>query len=127
MAEKTDLAQAKRLPDGFDVLDHVGDGVLLGILELRRLTRTPLVDEHEPTGAHERQQEWKKVIVRSSWAPVDDHQRCAVPNRLVVDQSAVAVHEAILDGKQVRGLGSLGSTSQTSGADEQEDREAGSH
>src|SRR5450759_3700411 len=122
MAEKTDLAQAKRLADGFDVLDHVGDGVLLGILDLRRLARSALVNEHEPAGAHERQQVRKKVIVRSSWAAVDDHQRWAVPHGLVVDQSAVAVHEAILDGKQVRGLGSLGRTSQTSGADEQEDR-----
>src|SRR5450759_2955755 len=122
MAEKTDLAQAKRLADGFDVLDHIRDGVLLGILELRRLPGAALVDEHESAGAHERQQVRKEVIVRCSGAAVDDHQGRAASYRQVIDQSAVAVHETLLDGKQVRGLGSLGRTSQTSGADEQEDR-----
>ncbi len=127
MTEKTDLAQVKRLADGFDVLDHVGEGLVPGIFEFGRLAGAALVDEHEPAGAHERQQVRKEVIVRGTGSAVDDHQGRAASYTLVVDQSAVAVHEALLDGKQVQGLGGLGRTSQTSGANEEEDKQAGSH
>lgn len=65
--------------------------------------------------------------MRGTGSAVDDHQGRATPYRLVVDQSAVTVHEAVLDGEQVCGLGSLGGTNQTCGADEEEGKHAGSH
>src|SRR5690242_14640226 len=101
MTEKADLPQAERLPNGFDVLNHVGDGVLPGIVDLRRLAGAAFVDEHEPIRAHERQQVRKEVIVRGAGSAVDDHQRGASSNRLVVDQSTVTVDEAVLYGEQV--------------------------
>src|SRR6266536_200874 len=127
MAEKTDLAQAQRLANGLDVFDHVCNGVLPGLLDLRRLARTALVNEHEPVGPHERQQIRKKVIVRSSGPAVDDHQWSPASHRLVVDQSATAVHEAVLVWKQVRGLGCLGGTGETSSARDEDDKQASSH
>src|SRR5215469_855341 len=107
MTEQADLAQAEAKANGFEVFHHVVNGVLLWVFQLGRLTRAAFVDEDELVGTHQRQEIRQEVVVRSAGPTMHDYKRRAVTHNLVINQSAVAIDEALLNGVAGRFLRSL--------------------
>ena len=104
VTEESDFSQVEGPADGLDVFDHVLDRVQPGIFETLRSAAAPLVDEDETVAACERQKVRQEIIVRGARAAVDDEKRCSSSDRLVVDEDASGVHEALFLGKDCRPL-----------------------
>src|SRR5581483_2763033 len=109
-------AEPEFFSNSLDVLHHVLNGVALLVLALLRSAGATLIYKDQLIGACERQQVGQEVVVRSAGAAMQDQQRIALANGLVIDHQAVRVDVAFLLGIDVRrdsfggGLGTLRTT-----------------
>ena len=111
-------------PD-LDVLDVALDGVEAGVLQALGAAGAAFVDEDEAVSAGQRQQPGQEVVVAGAGTAMQDDQRRAVAEGLVVDEHAVGVDEALLLGVD-GGLGG-GRDRHGSGKNQREKQAQGLH
>ena len=94
VAEQADLTEAQRLAHRLDVLNHIFDGVGGDVFQGLGAAGAALVDKDQLVVAGERREIGQKVIVGCARTAVNDDERFAAAENLVIDHDAVGVHVA---------------------------------
>ena len=99
MSQQRDFPQHQPLPHRFHILHHVFHRVSGGIVQLLRTSRAALINKNQPVLPRQRQKIWQKIIVRTARPAMDNHNRRAAPDRLVINQYAARIYVPLLDRK----------------------------
>jgi len=84
------LLDLQVLPDTLDILDHPLQRIARGIRQAFRTARSTLIDQHQLTAPRQRFERGKKIGVIGAGAAVQQEERHAATQRLMIDLRTAA-------------------------------------